>query len=84
MNLALSISLALVMGPVGVAVGTLGGILLVRLPGYMVAGCRATGVRVSTFLWQAVVPNILPGVGCVAVLLGPRPCAVAFCDLAVL
>ncbi len=69
-NLALSISLALVMGPVGVAVGTLGGILLVRLPGYMVAGCRATGVRVSTFLWQAVVPNILPGVGCVAALLG--------------
>jgi hypothetical protein len=58
------------MGPVGVAVGTLGGILLVRLPGYTVAGCRATGMRVSTFLRQTVVPNILPAVGCTAVLLG--------------
>jgi O-antigen/teichoic acid export membrane protein len=71
-NLVLSITLALVMGPVGVAVGTLGGILLVRLPGYLVAGCRSTGLRVSTFLWRAVVPNILPALGCAAVLLGLR------------
>jgi O-antigen/teichoic acid export membrane protein len=68
-NLALSITLALVMGPVGVAVGTLGGILLVRLPGYMVAGCRATGLRVSTVLRQSVIPNVIPAVGCTAVLL---------------
>ena len=71
-NLVLSITLALVMGPVGVAVGTLGGILLVRLPGYLVAGCRATGLRVSTFVRRALVPNILPAVGCAAVLLGLR------------
>lgn len=71
-NLALSITLALVMGPVGVAVGTLGGILLVRLPGYLVAGCRATGLRVSTVVRRAFVPNIVPAVGCTAVLLGLR------------
>lgn len=71
-NLTLSINLALVMGPLGAAVGTLGGILLVRLPGCLVVGCRATGVRVSALFRQAIVPNILPGVGCAAVLLGLR------------
>jgi O-antigen/teichoic acid export membrane protein len=71
-NLALSISLALVMGPVGVAVGTLGGILLVRLPGYLVAGCRGTGLRVSTLVRRAMVPNIVPALGCAAALLGLR------------
>ena len=74
-NLVLSITLALVMGPVGVAVGTLGGILLVRLPGYLVAGCRSTGLPVSTFLRRAVVPNILPALACAAVLLGLRAVA---------
>jgi hypothetical protein len=29
-------------------------------------------LRVSTFLWRAVVPNILPALGCAAVLLGLR------------
>jgi len=71
-NLVLSITLALVMGPVGVAIGTLGGILLVRLPGYLVAGCRATGLRVSTLARRALAPNIIPAVGCTAVLLGLR------------
>jgi O-antigen/teichoic acid export membrane protein len=74
-NLVLSITLALVIGPVGVAVGTLGGILLVRLPGYLIAGCRSTGLRVSTFIWRAVVPNILPASACAAVLLGLRAVA---------
>ena len=74
-NLALSITLALVIGPVGVAVGTLGGILLVRLPGYLIAGCRSTGLRVSTFARRAVVPNILPASACAAVLLGLRAVA---------
>jgi O-antigen/teichoic acid export membrane protein len=74
-NLVLSITLALVMGPVGVAVGTLGGILLVRLPGYLLAGCRSTGLPVSTFARRAVVPNILPALSCTAVLLGLRAVA---------
>jgi O-antigen/teichoic acid export membrane protein len=71
-NLVLSITLAHVIGPVGVAVGTLGGILLVRLPGYMVAGCHSTGLGVSTFLRRAVAPNVLPALSCTAVLLGLR------------
>jgi O-antigen/teichoic acid export membrane protein len=71
-NIVLSITLALAIGPVGVAVGTLGGILLVRLPGYLVAGCRATGLRVSTVVRRAFVPNIVPAVGCTVVLLGLR------------
>jgi O-antigen/teichoic acid export membrane protein len=71
-NIVLSVTLAHVMGPVGVAVGTLGGILLVRLPGYVVAGCRATGLRLSTFFGRALVPNIVPALGCAGVLLGLR------------
>jgi len=75
-NIVLSVTVALAIGPVGVAVGTLGGILLVRLPGYLVAGCRSTGISVSTFLWRAVVPNILPALACTAVLLGLRRIAI--------
>jgi O-antigen/teichoic acid export membrane protein len=71
-NVILSVTLALAIGPVGVAVGTLGGILLVRLPSYLVAGCRSTGVPLSTFLRRAVAPNILPACGCAAVLLALR------------
>ncbi len=71
-NLALSVTLALAIGPVGVAVGTLGGILLVRLPGYVVAGCRSTGLPISMFLRRAIVPNILPASGSAAVLLALR------------
>jgi O-antigen/teichoic acid export membrane protein len=68
-NLVLSVTLAHVIGPVGVAVGTLGGILLVRLPGYMVAGCRWTGLSVPVFLRRAVAPNIMPALACAGVLL---------------
>jgi O-antigen/teichoic acid export membrane protein len=71
-NLVLSVTLALVIGPVGVAVGTLGGILLVRLPGYIVAGCRSTGQPVSSFARRALAPNIIPALGCAAVLLALR------------
>ncbi len=71
-NLALSITLALVMGPVGVAVGTLGGILLVRLPGVLIVGCRSTGLRVTTFARRALAPNIIPALGCAGALLGLR------------
>ena len=57
------------------AVGTLAGILAVRLPGYMVAGCRATGIPVTRFLRRAVVPNILPAAASAGVLLALRPVA---------
>jgi O-antigen/teichoic acid export membrane protein len=67
-NIALSVTLGLVMGPVGVAVGTLGGILLVRLPTQLVAGCRATGVHTWTFVQRALLPNVVPAIGCTASL----------------
>jgi hypothetical protein len=69
LNLALSVSLGLVIGPVGIAIGTVGGIVLVRLPGYMVAGCRSMGMRVSTMLTRAILPNVVPAVGCTAAML---------------
>ena len=71
-NLALTVTLALMIGPVGVAVGTVGGILLVRLPGYLFLGCRSIGMPIRTFLGRAVVPNILPSVACSVVLLALR------------
>jgi O-antigen/teichoic acid export membrane protein len=71
-NLVLSITLALVMGPVGVAVGTLGSIVLVRLPGYLVAGCRSTHLPLSRFWRRAVWPNVIPALGCAGVLVALR------------
>jgi O-antigen/teichoic acid export membrane protein len=71
-NLALSISLALVIGPVGVAVGTLGAILLVRLPGFLFVGGRAIGVPALTLVRRSVVPHLPPMVACAAVLLALR------------
>ena len=69
LNLALSVSLGLAIGPVGIAIGTLAGIVLVRLPGYMVAGCRSMGMRVSTLFTRAILPNVVPAVGCTAAML---------------
>jgi O-antigen/teichoic acid export membrane protein len=68
-NFTLSVTLAHVIGPVGVAVGTLGGVLLVRLPGILVIGSRAVHVRISSILRGAVVPHIIPASACAAVLL---------------
>jgi len=42
------------------------------MPGYLILGCRATGMRIRTFTGRAVVPNILPTVTASAVLLGLR------------
>ncbi|HUI04225.1 MAG TPA: lipopolysaccharide biosynthesis protein [Acidimicrobiales bacterium] len=71
-NITLSVTLALVIGPVGVAIGTLGGVALARLPGYLVAGCRASGLSVRSLLRGALVPNILPAMACATVLLALR------------
>jgi O-antigen/teichoic acid export membrane protein len=74
-NITLSVTLGLAIGPVGVAVGTLGGILLVRLPGFLFVGCRTVGIGIPTFLRRAVVPSILPALACGGVLLAFRPVA---------
>jgi O-antigen/teichoic acid export membrane protein len=71
-NFTLSVTLAHVIGPVGVAVGTLGGILLVRLPGILVIGSRAVHVRFSSLVRGAIVPHIIPASACAAVLLVGR------------
>jgi O-antigen/teichoic acid export membrane protein len=71
-NLALSVSLALVMGPVGVAFGTLGGILLARLPGFLFIGTKRIGIRPTTLLRQAVLPHVLPTAACAGVLVVMR------------
>ncbi len=71
-NFTLSVTLAHVIGPVGVAVGTLAGVLLVRLPGILVIGSRAVGVKIAGLLRGAVVPHILPAAACAAVLLVGR------------
>jgi O-antigen/teichoic acid export membrane protein len=68
-NFTLSVTLAHVIGPVGVAVGTLGGVLLVRLPGILVVGTRMLRVRIADLVRGAVVPHIIPASACAAVLL---------------
>ncbi len=68
-NFTLSVTLAHVIGPIGVAVGTLGGVLLVRLPGFLVVGTRAVNVRISSLLRGGVVPHIIPAAACAGVLL---------------
>jgi O-antigen/teichoic acid export membrane protein len=68
-NFTLSVTLAHVIGPVGVAVGTLGGVLLVRLPGILVIGTKAVDVRISALVRGAIVPHIIPASACAAVLL---------------
>lgn len=74
-NLALSISLAYVLGPVGVAVGTLGAILLVRLPGFLIIGGRSIGIQPMTLIRRSIVPHLPPIAVCAAVLLLLRPVA---------
>jgi len=68
-NIGLSVSLALVVGPVGVALGTLGAILLVRLPGFLIIGGRAIGIQPGTLIRRAVVPHVPAIIGCSGVLL---------------
>ncbi len=68
-NATLSVILALIIGPVGVALGTLGGILFVRLPGFLFVGTRAVGIRPVTLLRRSVLPHLLPLAADGAVLL---------------
>jgi hypothetical protein len=71
-NLALSIALAYVLGPVGVAIGTLGGIALARFPGFLFIGGRAVGIAPLTLLRRSVLPHLLPLAADAAVLLALR------------
>jgi O-antigen/teichoic acid export membrane protein len=71
-NFVLSVTLAHVIGPIGVAVGTLGGVLLVRLPATLFIGSKNLDVKVSRVVRGAIVPHLVPAVACAAVLLAGR------------
>ena len=67
-HLGVSLALAYVLGPVGVAVGTLAGVLLVRLPGNLVLGSRAVGVAPGAMVRRTIVPHLAPTAACAAAL----------------
>ena len=71
-DLGLSIVLAHIVGPVGVALGTLGGIALARFPGFLIIGGRAVGIRPLTLLRRSVLPHLIPLAADSAVLLALR------------
>ncbi len=71
-DLALSIVLAHILGPVGVALGTLGGIALARFPGFLIIGGRAVGIRPLTLLRRSVLPHLIPLAADAAVLFALR------------
>ena len=68
-DLALSVTLAHVLGPIGVAFGTLGGIALARVPGFLFFGSKGANTPVGTLLRRGVLPHVPPMVACTAVLL---------------
>jgi O-antigen/teichoic acid export membrane protein len=74
-DLALSVILAHVLGPVGVALGTLGGIALVRFPAFLLIGTTAVGIRPLTLLRRSVLPHVLPLAASAGVLLALRAVA---------
>jgi len=67
-NLTLSIVLGRAIGPVGVAVGTLAGILLARIPGTLTVGTRAIGVPLARLVRGGILPHVPPVVTSAAVL----------------
>jgi O-antigen/teichoic acid export membrane protein len=74
-NFTLSIVLAHAIGPVGVALGTLAGIVLVRLPVVLLVGSREVKIRAYALLRGGVLPHLLPTIVCAGVLLAGRPLA---------
>ena len=68
-NLTLSILLAHIYGPIGVALGTLGGVVLIRLPGTLIIGTRSIGLSLAPLLRRGILPHLLPSIACTAVLL---------------
>jgi hypothetical protein len=71
-DLALSVILALAIGPVGVALGTLGGIALVRFPAFLIIGTKEVGIGPLTLLRRSVLPHLLPLAATAGVLLALR------------
>jgi O-antigen/teichoic acid export membrane protein len=68
-NLGLSILLAHLVGPVGVALGTLGGAVLVWVPSVLVSGARTVGVRPAELIRLSFLPHVVPALGTAGVLI---------------
>jgi peptidoglycan biosynthesis protein MviN/MurJ (putative lipid II flippase) len=71
-NLGASVALALVMGPIGVAFGTLAGAMIVQVPWIVTMSCRASDITLRRFATEALVPHVVPGALTAAVLIGGR------------
>jgi len=74
-NVVLSVILGLAIGPVGVAFGTLGGVVLVRIPTSVVLANRMFGIRAGELFRSTVVPHFLPLSVSSAVMVALRPAA---------
>ena len=59
-NVTLSIALALTVGLIGVALGTLIATAAVLVPALLLVTCRATGLPVRHLLREAILPHLLP------------------------
>ena len=70
-NLGASVALGLVMGPIGVAFGTLAGAAVVQVPWVVSMSCRASGITLRRFAAQSVVPHVVPAaLGAAVVVVG--------------
>ena len=69
-NLVVSISLAKLLGPVGVALGTLVGVIVVNLPLIISFTVRIVDVSVLTLVRRALVPHLVPTLVTAALLAG--------------
>jgi succinoglycan biosynthesis protein ExoM len=71
-NLAASIILAHVMGPAGVALGTLIGVVVARLPMTFILARRASSVKPGDFVRGVLVPHAAPAAVTTLVLIAAR------------
>jgi O-antigen/teichoic acid export membrane protein len=73
-NLTASVILASLIGPAGVAAGTLIGVVTSRLPVALAVAPRLAGLTTRTFVRRALVPHVVPAVatGLAVALIGPR------------
>jgi len=69
-NLGSSVVLGLVMGPIGVAFGTLVGAVLVQVPWMVTLSCRVSDMSLRRFAADAIVPHVVPAVVTTVVLVG--------------
>lgn len=71
-NLGCSLILGSMYGVVGVAIGTLAGIIVVKVPVTLALVLRDLEIKWSSFFSAAVLPTLLPGVVSAATFLGAR------------